>query len=170
MRVVIDSYIDGEFKGWDGDQFFHLANGTVWQQSHYRYHYHYAYRPRARIIEDGGCHLLEVAGMPDRVEVRRAPNINFVFSAHGQPVALWHHHYVYTLQGWPVGYISSSHVYRLDGQYVGELNGDMIVDKHLNLGRIGTITVPACLAAPASPPGRAAVSCGYQDVFDRLLN
>lgn len=170
MHVESDCYIDGEFSGWDGDQFFRLTNGEMWQQAHYKYHHHYAYRPRARIVVDGGRHFLEVAGMPDRIEVRRAPSIIFIYAASGQPVGFWHHRYVYTLQGHPVGYLSGDHVYKLSGQYVGELNKYMIVDKHLSVSSVSALAQPAHLAAPASPAWRSPMTYGYQDVFRRLLD
>lgn len=34
---VIESRIEGEFEGWDGDTIFELENGQIWQQSSYAY-------------------------------------------------------------------------------------------------------------------------------------
>jgi hypothetical protein len=45
IKTVIESSIDGEFKGWDGSTIFKLSNGQIWQQSSYAYMYHYAYNP-----------------------------------------------------------------------------------------------------------------------------
>jgi hypothetical protein len=30
---AIDSHIDGEFKGWEGETIYKLDNGEIWQQS-----------------------------------------------------------------------------------------------------------------------------------------
>ena len=34
---VIESQIDGEFHGWDGETIFKLTNGQIWQQAEYGY-------------------------------------------------------------------------------------------------------------------------------------
>ena len=49
---VIESQIDGDFEGWDGETVFVLTNGQIWQQDSYDYTYHYAFMPgRAHIQE-----------------------------------------------------------------------------------------------------------------------
>ena len=58
---VIESRIDGEFKGWDGESTYTLTNGQVWQQSPYKYQYKYAYRPEVLIYPAGGGHKMKVA-------------------------------------------------------------------------------------------------------------
>jgi hypothetical protein len=50
---VIESRIDGEFEGWEGDTIFKLENGQIWQQSSYAYTYHYSYRPKWSFISPG---------------------------------------------------------------------------------------------------------------------
>ena len=72
MDLTHEGYLAGDFTGWDGDTVFEFDNGKKWQQAHYRYRYHYAYRPRAKIWRDGGRYFLEVQGMPEKLEVRRA--------------------------------------------------------------------------------------------------
>ena len=47
---VIESQIEGEFTGWDGETIFKLVNGQIWQQSTYAYTYSYKYRPKVMII------------------------------------------------------------------------------------------------------------------------
>ena len=42
---VIESQIDGDFEGWEGETIFKLTNGQIWQQTSYAYHYHYAFMP-----------------------------------------------------------------------------------------------------------------------------
>jgi len=67
---MIQSQIDGEFKGWEGDTVVKLVNGQVWQQSEYLYHYHYAYMPRVTITNEGG-YKMSVAGISRAVRVER---------------------------------------------------------------------------------------------------
>ena len=38
---AIESRIDGQFEGWDGDTLFQLSNGQIWQQTQYAYTYRY---------------------------------------------------------------------------------------------------------------------------------
>ncbi len=40
---VVESEIDGDFHGWDGNTIFKLVNGQIWQQTEYDYEYEYAY-------------------------------------------------------------------------------------------------------------------------------
>ena len=68
---VIESYIKGDFEGWDGETVFFLDNGQIWQQAAYSYHYHYAYRPKVLIIRSGGMHKMIVEGVSESVMVQR---------------------------------------------------------------------------------------------------
>jgi hypothetical protein len=69
---VIESRIDGEFKGWEGESIYKLTNGQVWQQSSYHYHYHYAFRPAVLIYKRNGVVMIHVDGDNDRdVPVKR---------------------------------------------------------------------------------------------------
>jgi len=62
VQDVIESRIDGEFKGWDGKTSYKLQNGQVWQQSTYKYEYKYAYMPEAVVYEGGSGYKMCVAG------------------------------------------------------------------------------------------------------------
>lgn len=69
---AIDSCIEGEFVGWDGDTVFELCNGQVWVQASYAYVYHYAYRPHIRIVATGGGgYQMTIDGVPTSVGVRQ---------------------------------------------------------------------------------------------------
>lgn len=68
---VIETQIDGEFKGWDGDTIFKLANGQIWQQSSYDYTYEYDYNPDVLIYKSGRVYKMHVKGVKDVVEVKR---------------------------------------------------------------------------------------------------
>lgn len=68
---VVESRIDGEFKGWDGETLFKLQNGQIWQQSSYAYTYHYAYSPGVLIYPSGGGYKMRVDGVDKVISVRR---------------------------------------------------------------------------------------------------
>jgi hypothetical protein len=68
---VIESRIDGEFVGWDGETVFRLQNGQIWQQSSYAYRYHYAYSPRVTIIRLASGYQMIVEGIEGRLQVQR---------------------------------------------------------------------------------------------------
>lgn len=59
---VIESRIDGEFRGWDGKSTYKLINGQTWQQTTYKYEYKYAYRPEVMIYSTGGSYIMHVDG------------------------------------------------------------------------------------------------------------
>lgn len=68
---VIESQIDGDFEGWDGDTIFKLTNGQIWQQSLYSYTYHYAYRPNVIIYPTSGGYKMKVDGVSSEIYVKR---------------------------------------------------------------------------------------------------
>ena len=68
---VIESQIEGEFKGWEGDTIFKLTNGQIWQQTLYAYHYHYAYRPKVTIIKTDAGYRMKVDGISQTIYVKR---------------------------------------------------------------------------------------------------
>jgi hypothetical protein len=70
-QAVIESRIDGEFSGWDGETIFKLQNGQVWQQSSYAYKYRYAYSPEVLIYRSGSVYKMRVKGVDGEIVVRR---------------------------------------------------------------------------------------------------
>jgi uncharacterized protein YjlB len=69
---VIETRIEGDFNGWEGETVYPLVNGQIWQQSSYHYHYHYAYRPEVMIYPSGGGYKMHVKGDSDQeISVRR---------------------------------------------------------------------------------------------------
>jgi hypothetical protein len=68
---AIESQIDGEFNGWDGETIFKLTNGQIWQQSSYDYTYHYAYRPKVAIYKVNGKYKMKVEDVKNTIEVKR---------------------------------------------------------------------------------------------------
>lgn len=68
---AIETKIDDDFEGWDGDTIFKLANGQIWKQSSYAYTYHYSYRPDVVIYASGGGCKLKVDGVSGEISVER---------------------------------------------------------------------------------------------------
>lgn len=68
---VIETQIEGNFNGWDGETIFKLTNGQIWQQSSYAYTYSYKYRPNVLIFNSGSGYQLQVEGMDQRISVLR---------------------------------------------------------------------------------------------------
>ena len=68
---IIESQIDGDFEGWEGENILKLMNGQVWQQSEYYYHYHYAFMPKVFIFRSGHGYKMKVDGIEKAVSVKR---------------------------------------------------------------------------------------------------
>lgn len=70
-EAVIESRIDGDFEGWEGETVFILENGQIWKQSRYAYHYHYAFRPKVLIFRGSAGYEMKVDGVSPTVSVER---------------------------------------------------------------------------------------------------
>nr|WP_298659487.1 hypothetical protein [uncultured Flavobacterium sp.] len=68
---AIETQIEGDFEGWDGETIFQMTNGMIWQQSSYDYRYHYAYRPDVLIYSKSGTYYMRVEDVNDEIEVVR---------------------------------------------------------------------------------------------------
>jgi len=68
---AIESKVDGEFNGWEGETIVKLMNGQIWQQTEYYYHYHYAYMPDVLIYNSGGNWKMKVEGVDKAVRVQK---------------------------------------------------------------------------------------------------
>lgn len=68
---IIESYIDGEFSGWEGETIFKLQNGQIWQQASYAYHYSYQFSPKVLIFLTRNGYEMQVEGVADRIRVMR---------------------------------------------------------------------------------------------------
>jgi hypothetical protein len=66
---VIESQIDGDFEGWEGQTIIKLINGQIWQQTEYFYHYHYAFMPKVLIFNVGGTYKMKVDGVDKAISV-----------------------------------------------------------------------------------------------------
>ena len=68
---VVETRIDGDFKGWDGDTVWKMDNGQIWQQASYSYHYHYSYHPKVLIYRASGGWKMKVDGDSEEVSVKK---------------------------------------------------------------------------------------------------
>ncbi len=66
----IESKVDGEFEGWDGETIVKLVNGQIYEQAEYYYEYHYAYMPDVLVYSSGGRIKMKVEGVKKAVAVR----------------------------------------------------------------------------------------------------
>ncbi len=66
---VIESKVDGDFEGFEGETIIKLMNGQIWQQSEYSYHYHYAFMPDVTIYPSGNGFKMKVEGVNRAVRV-----------------------------------------------------------------------------------------------------
>lgn len=70
-QSVIETQIDGEFEGWEGETVVKLMNGQVWIQTEYYYEYHYAYMPDVLIYNSGGGWKMRVEGINKAIGVEQ---------------------------------------------------------------------------------------------------
>jgi hypothetical protein len=68
VEHTVQSQIDGDFDGWEGETMFKLANGQVWQQSRPSARYHFANSPKVTIST---TYKMKVEGVAGEVSVRR---------------------------------------------------------------------------------------------------
>lgn len=68
---VIESKIDGDFEGWEGDTVFKLTNGQVWMQESFSFTYHYAFMPNVLIYKTGNRYKMSVEGVSKTIYVQR---------------------------------------------------------------------------------------------------
>jgi len=68
---VIESQIDGDFEGWEGETIVKLTNGQIWQQNEYQYEYCYESMPEVLIYRSGSVYKMKVEGTDEAVEVVR---------------------------------------------------------------------------------------------------
>lgn len=66
---VIESRIDGDFEGWEGETIVKLINGQIWEQAEYYYEYHYAYSPEVLVYRSRGIYKMQVEGIDEPVRV-----------------------------------------------------------------------------------------------------
>lgn len=67
---AIQSQIDGDFSGWEGDSIYKLKNGQVWKQIEYKYEYQFLSSPGVLIFNEGGDWMMKVEQLEGTVRVR----------------------------------------------------------------------------------------------------
>ena len=70
-QTVIESVIDGDFEGFEGETIIILMNGQIWQQIDYQYMYMYAFMPKVLIYNTNYGYKMKVDGLPMPVSVIR---------------------------------------------------------------------------------------------------
>ena len=68
---AIETQIQDEFNGWEGETVVKLLNGQIWQQTEYHYEYKYAFMPKVLIYSAGGGYKMKVDGTSKAVTVER---------------------------------------------------------------------------------------------------
>lgn len=68
-KNIIESQIDGDFEGWEGETIIKLMNGSIWQQHEYYYHYHYSFMPKVLIYKSGQGYKMKVDGIEKSISV-----------------------------------------------------------------------------------------------------
>jgi len=68
---VIETQIDGDFKGWEGETIVKLMDGHIWQQSEYYYEYYYAFMPKVLIFKSGDGYKMKVDGVEKPIGVKQ---------------------------------------------------------------------------------------------------
>lgn len=70
-EVIVESQIDGVFKGWSGNTVVNLTNGQIWKQAEPYYHYHYSYRAKVIIYKtESGKYKMVVGDLKAVLVVR----------------------------------------------------------------------------------------------------
>jgi hypothetical protein len=70
-QSVIESQIDGDFEGWDGETVVKLMNGQIWIQTEYYYEYHYAFMPNVLVYRTPLGWKMRVDGIRKSVGVEQ---------------------------------------------------------------------------------------------------
>jgi hypothetical protein len=68
---VIESRIDGEFEGWEGETIFKLTNGQVWQQTDFQIKIAIKLMPKVLIYKTGSNYKMQVEGIEKSITVKR---------------------------------------------------------------------------------------------------
>lgn len=68
---IIESQVDGDFEGWEGETIIRLMNGQIWQQTEYYYYYHYSFMPEVLIYKSDYSYKMKVNGVDKAIGVTR---------------------------------------------------------------------------------------------------
>ena len=70
-QTAIESKVDGDFEGWEGETIVKLMNGQIWQQTEYYYHYHYSYMADVIVYRSGTGYKMKIEGIEKAVGVEQ---------------------------------------------------------------------------------------------------
>jgi len=68
---AFETYISGDFNGWDGETVWKMDNDQIWQQAQYSYHYAYRYHPKVLIWYTSSGWKMRVEGETTDLLVKR---------------------------------------------------------------------------------------------------
>lgn len=68
---IVQTCIDGEFEGWEGETVFRLCNGQIWEQVSYAYHYVYAFNPSVTLVSDGDFATMTIDSSGESITVQQ---------------------------------------------------------------------------------------------------
>lgn len=66
-----ETIIDGQFKGWDGENIYKTKEGAIWQQVDNIQINHFEYSPKVQLYENEGTIFMKVEGTKYYVKVKR---------------------------------------------------------------------------------------------------
>jgi hypothetical protein len=69
--TAVESRIDGDFEGWEGETIVKLTNGQIWQQDSPHIEIHIAVSPKVVVYRSGGVYKMHIEGTREPVEVKR---------------------------------------------------------------------------------------------------
>lgn len=71
LPSIIETQVDGDFEGWDGETIVKTTDGHIWQQSSYYYEYDYAFMPTVMIFRGSDGYKMKVNGVSQSVAVKQ---------------------------------------------------------------------------------------------------
>jgi len=120
---VIETRIDGEFEGWEGETIFKMRNGQIWQQSSYAYMYHYAYSPEVIIYKTSSGYEMKVDGVKETINVVQINSSN----THNQGVNNQYSEVISLLRGASI--VAQDYDRTFLGTLTNEVNSNSIFNK-----------------------------------------
>ncbi|MBY5816419.1 hypothetical protein HFN60_12255 [Rhizobium leguminosarum] len=63
----MNTQVEDDWSGWDGDTVVKLTDGSIWRQEEYHYEYRDYYRPQVTLAGN----MMHVEGMSRAIRVRR---------------------------------------------------------------------------------------------------
>jgi hypothetical protein len=74
-KLILKSKVNGDFKGFDNEELFSLANRQYWIQTIRKYWYYRVFQPSVSIYKYNGTKYLLVDGQPEFVSVEQVTDV-----------------------------------------------------------------------------------------------